>query len=45
MIGYAYGHAEAMLLADREEPAREKLDFLIRAAKEFKDYPDFPGPR
>lgn len=45
MIGYAYGYAEAMLLADREEPAREKLDFMIRAAEKFKDHPGFPGPR
>ncbi|MCX5174429.1 hypothetical protein [Streptomyces virginiae] len=45
MIGYAYGYAEAMLLADREEPAREKLESMIRAAENFKDHPDFPGPR
>lgn len=45
MIGYAYGFAEAMLLADREEPAREKLDLLIRAAEEFKGRSDFPGRR
>ncbi|MFH8760336.1 hypothetical protein [Streptomyces atroolivaceus] len=43
MIGYVYGFAEAMLLADRQELAREKMDLLIRAAEEFKGHPGFPG--
>ena len=42
MIGYAYGFAEAMLLADCEEPAREKMDLLIRRPRNSRVAQIFP---
>lgn len=42
MVGFAYGYACAMVEAGMQEPAREKLRWMIRESEKFIHHSEYP---